>query len=765
MKKKLSFLVALLMGYLTVSAQCTTTNATGCSCPDGISTNCDLLPDITLGEYGFWNELGGPSEYPQVCNPPCNGNDGRLRLTTSTPNIGHGPLTVGSVSIWVCDGDTLTSYPGTCPDGSAPQQLVKQKIYHKDGNVMTNWERWAGGMTYHPTHGHMHVDDWIVMTLRTQDPTKPDPRDWPIIGTGSKMGFCLMDYGSCNTYNGHCLDSLGNVLTAVDFPNYQLGGGQYNCSPVEQGISSGYTDIYHENLDGMWIDIPPGLCNGDYFVVVEVDKHNFFLEVRDDNNVMAIPITLTEQLSSGNASTTIDYSGASHLCAGEVATLVANTGGNPALSYQWSTGDTTPSIDVTASGQYYLTATSACGTAISDTITLDVEPNQGPVVPGADICGSGSVTLSTTATGTVNWYDAATGGNLVYSGNSYTTPTLTMSESYWVETEKLFPGGTAAGGPVDNTFGGGANHTNNTRYQIFDVMKPCTLVSVDVVAASTGNRTIALMDGTGAILDSVVVNIASTGLSTVTLNLPLTPGTNYRLGLTPSSTLVDLYRNNAGVVYPYAIGSFAEITGSSAGVDYYYWYYNWQVKEDDKICLSPRTQVDVVVNAAPSVSMSGLAPSYIANMPAVTLTGSPSGGTFSGPGVTGNTFSPAAAGPGGPYTITYSYTDANGCSGTATQTVEVVYGVGIDNESLLKDMHVFPNPNNGTFHLTFDVIQNAEVSVKVTNITGQVVWEEKEGELSGSFNKTITLDKAAAGVYFVEIRANDAFYRIKMVKE
>ena len=153
------------------------------------------------------------------------------------------------------------------------------------------------------------------------------------------------------------------------------------------------------------------------------------------------------------------------------------------------------------------------------------------------------------------------------------------------------------------------------------------------------------------------------------------------------------------------------------------------------------------------------------SQPAVQLTGTPAGGTFSGPGVTGSTFSPAAAGPGGPYMITYHYTAPNGCDATATQTIEVVYAVGLDNQNFLKDMHLFPNPNNGTFHLTFDLLQNIDVSVKVTNVAGQTVWEENQGELSGSFNKTISLEKAASGVYFVEIRAKDTFYRLKMVKE
>lgn len=48
-------------------------------------------------------------------------------------------------------------------------------------------------------------------------------------------------------------------------------------------------------------------------------------------------------------------------------------------------------------------------------------------------CGSGSVTLQATASnGTVNWYDAATGGNLLATGNSFSTPPLSMTTIYYV---------------------------------------------------------------------------------------------------------------------------------------------------------------------------------------------------------------------------------------------------------------------------------------------------------------------------------------------
>ncbi len=48
----------------------------------------------------------------------------------------------------------------------------------------------------------------------------------------------------------------------------------------------------------------------------------------------------------------------------------------------------------------------------------------------------------------------------------------------------------------------------------------------------------------------------------------------------------------------------------------------------------------------------------------------PVGGTYSGPGVSGGVFTPATAGAGN-HTITYTYTDVNGCTGTGSEIITV----------------------------------------------------------------------------------------------
>ncbi|WP_343748097.1 choice-of-anchor J domain-containing protein [Fluviicola sp.] len=74
-----------------------------------------------------------------------------------------------------------------------------------------------------------------------------------------------------------------------------------------------------------------------------------------------------------------------------------------------------------------------------------------------------------------------------------------------------------------------------------------------------------------------------------------------------------------------------------------------------------------LVHSLPTVTQSTLA-AVCADAGAVTLTGgSPAGGTYSGTGVTGTSFNPAA----GTQVITYTYTDGNGCANYDTTVMMV----------------------------------------------------------------------------------------------
>ncbi|UHG92992.1 cellulose binding domain-containing protein [Spirosoma oryzicola] len=88
-------------------------------------------------------------------------------------------------------------------------------------------------------------------------------------------------------------------------------------------------------------------------------------------------------------------------------------------------------------------------------------------------------------------------------------------------------------------------------------------------------------------------------------------------------------------------------------------------------CSNTATQ-SVIVNPLPNVSLTGLATAYCQDAPAVTLAplGNPAGGSFTLDGSPAMVFTPATLSVGD-HTIRYSYSDANGCTNTATKTVTV----------------------------------------------------------------------------------------------
>ena len=107
----------------------------------------------------------------------------------------------------------------------------------------------------------------------------------------------------------------------------------------------------------------------------------------------------------------------------------------------------------------------------------------------------------------------------------------------------------------------------------------------------------------------------------------------------------------------FSISANASRTFNTAGI------YTISLIASDGSCADT-SEVIITTNSLPAVSFSGLASTYCEDAAAVILTGSPTGGTFSGNGISGSQFDPAVAGVG-TQAITYTYTDGNGCTDTS----------------------------------------------------------------------------------------------------
>jgi len=293
--------------------------------------------------------------------------------------------------------------------------------------------------------------------------------------------------------------------------------------------------------------------------------------------------------------------------------------GPPGLSsYLWSNGATTQNTTATASGSYTLTTQGTCQPYTSSPVTVTILPANQPVASNDTVnAPGGSVTL--TASGdSILWYAAPNGGTPIATGDTYTTPTLTSTTTYYVENLHVYLGTAATGGlayPSGNSLYSGSSSTNAK--MTFDVLDSATLVSFHVYTDHPGTRVIQLFDAANNLLNSASVNITGDSMLVV-VNFPLAPGTGYYLTTDATVNLQipnwnaqspRLQRNINNLSYPYNVGSLLSITGSDQGNNVYYYFYDWLVKANDVVCASNRVPVEVFYNtdiAVPDVSQAGV---------------------------------------------------------------------------------------------------------------------------------------------------------------
>jgi len=136
------------------------------------------------------------------------------------------------------------------------------------------------------------------------------------------------------------------------------------------------------------------------------------------------------------------------------------------------------------------------------------------------------------------------------------------------------------------------------------------------------------------------------------------------------------------------------------------------------------------------------------------LTGSPSGGDFSGPGMNGSTFNPSIAAIGS-NTIIYSYTDNNGCSASSQVNISVDNCLGIE-QNKLSSLVLYPNPNNG--HFTFSKILE-DAQVEIYSIDGKMIYNK----VLSKQNKWIDISDSENGIYNLKIILNGSERNFRFV--
>jgi hypothetical protein len=160
----------------------------------------------------------------------------------------------------------------------------------------------------------------------------------------------------------------------------------------------------------------------------------------------------------------------------------------------------------------------------------------------------------------------------------------------------------------------------------------------------------------------------------------------------------------------------------------------------------------VIIHNVVSPTVSASATTVCVDDASVTLTGNPTGGTWSGTGVTGSTFDPGTAGVG-VFNPNYIVNDANGCETSANVNITVNACVGVAEETLLSGVSVYPNPNNGTFSIAINA-NVGDLVIEIVDMQGRVVYASVENNVQAGFVKQVSPEGMASGIYMLKLTGN-----------
>ena len=360
------------------------------------------------------------------------------------------------------------------------------------------------------------------------------------------------------------------------------------------------------------------------------------------------------------------------ICEGSTVVLTA-TGG---VSYSWDLAPPTPSVTVSPviTTTYNVTATDAnsCMGTASVIVTVNTNPT---VVASQDvaICEGSSVVLSASGGVSYNWNPGGSAQSITVSPATAQNYSVTATDANGCSgvddvDVSVNTNPTASAGPDTAVCQGSAVLLTAQGGSTYQWSTGSAVSSTTVFPATTTNYQVTVTDGNGCTdVATVLVQAldqptagylaSATCFGDTTFFTDLSTGTDigsiYQIDFYNDGSL-DLFvppGDTAFLIPVYGDIPFRGIVVNANG------------------CTD--TMVNVLsIDTVPNVSFSGLDPVYCVNTNVVQLAGSPVGGSFTGPGISGSNFVSFFAGPGS-WDIIYTYTTPNGCAARDTQEVMV----------------------------------------------------------------------------------------------
>lgn len=422
-----------------------------------------------------------------------------------------------------------------------------------------------------------------------------------------------------------------------------------------------------------------------------------------------------------------------------------------ASSYTWSTSYVSPTVNVTnstpgVSNYYVIGANSAGCKAMSALYTVTFIPSPLTSISGASIMCAGSTSVLTAS------------GASTYSWNTGpTTNTLNISP---------------VSSPTTFSVTGTATNGCSSSASKLIYLSPMPTLSINCVSNPICPGNLSLLNvysadyynflwSNGSIQDTAWVAPSSTTsysctsfgpYCNVTKVITVTVNPTPTVSLTASTNTICPYSTTPVILNPSPTGGSYTTPGVTSNTIYLTTPGTYSVGY--KITSPcPNTATAVFTVFPQQCVITNASPDSICTGQSSTITYTPSGGSLSGPFLSGNVFTPTSAGS---YSVTYNYVDTYGCSYSDCESITVNLCTNIK-EEILYSLEVFPNPFSNEFTITNP--NNVFLNITVYDVTGKLMSKFNTHQ---TFH--INTSEFSSGVYYVQLQSGDYLRSVKLIK-
>lgn len=406
----------------------------------------------------------------------------------------------------------------------------------------------------------------------------------------------------------------------------------------------------------------------------------------------------------------------------------------------------------------------------SMTVTITIEGNNGPpsVTNGMN-CGPGTVTLSGSSAGTINWFSGSTGGTSLGTGTTFVTPSISTTTTYYAQTGLTCPSARVPVVATINSIPSAPTVTDGARCGTGTVdLSASSANTIEWYDVSSGGSSLStganfttpsISTTTPYYVQAVDANtcISSRATATATINtIPADPTTTDSIFCGPGSTSTLLASGGGIYWYDDASGTNQVGTGGvwvtptlSATTTFYAQSFNGT-------CGSAFIPATATMVGLPTVSVG---PDTAVEIGTAYLMDAGAGFSFYQWNTGDQTQTVNILYPD---TFCVTVTDANGCTNSDCAIID--FFVGISNASTNSAFSIYPNPANDNFNISFNKSMRNSI-VAVVDVSGKIVLVNNFEKADVGTQLTINTTNLASGIYFVRISSEEKQYFQKLVIE